>query len=126
MAGTVWVRGRNSLAMVVAISRASIGSRPMLCSDELLRDLGTDLRPKCRRDTLVRGLSGGRVPAGDPFRYLGPERVGLAGVDLERRTQLSRCRHVCLSQVGGVQLVQPGCGEGVHAGAEEGPASAPQ
>jgi hypothetical protein len=93
----------------------------MLCSEELPRHLGTDLRPKCRRDRLVSELSGGRLSGGNSLRHLDPESVDLAGVNLERRTQPSRCFDVCVGQVGGRKLLQPFGGEGMHAGAEQSP-----
>ena len=93
----------------------------MLGSEELPRHLGADLRPQCRGDWLVSQLSGGRLPRGNPLRHLDPEGADLAGVNLERRAQPGRCLDVCVGQVGGLQLLQPLGGEGMHAGAEESP-----
>ena len=93
----------------------------MLGSEELPRHLGAHLRPQCRGDRLVPQLSGRLLPRGNPLRHLDTEGADLAGVDLERRTQLGRCLDACVGQVGGVQLLQPLCGEGMHAGAEQRP-----
>jgi hypothetical protein len=90
-------------------------------SEELPRHLGTHPRPKCRGDRIVSQLPGRPMPRGNPLRHLNSEGADLAGVDLERRTQLGRCLNGSFGQVGGVQLLQPRGGEGMHARAEEGP-----
>jgi hypothetical protein len=58
----------------------------MLLSEELLRDLGAHLRPKCRGDRLVFRPSGHLLPQRDPLRHLDPEGADLASVNFERRT----------------------------------------
>ncbi len=93
----------------------------MLLSEELPRDLGAHLRPQCREDRIVSQLSACPVLRGNPLRHLDPEGADLAGVNLERRAQLDRCPDTCGGQVGRFKLGQPLCGEGMHAGAEEGP-----
>jgi hypothetical protein len=89
--------------------------------EELPRHLGTDLRPQCRRDGLVRELAGGHPPRGNPLRHLDPEDADIAGVNLERCTQPGRFGNVFTGQVSGPELLQPLCGEGMQAGAEECP-----
>jgi hypothetical protein len=66
-------------------------------------------------------LPGGRLPCGKPLRYLDAEWADVAGVNLERRTQPGRRLHVCGGEIGGVNLLQPLVGEGMHAGAEKRP-----
>jgi hypothetical protein len=92
----------------------------MLCSEELPRHLGADLRPICRRDKIFQ-LSSGGLSCSNPLRDLDAEWADLASVNLERRTQLGRCPSTCLGQVSGVHLCQPLGGERMHAGAEERP-----
>ena len=79
------------------------------------------MRPKCRSDWIVSQLLGRPVPRGDPLRHLDPESVDLAGVNLERRGQPGRFRNVFTGQVSGPELLEPLGGEGMEAGAEEGP-----
>ena len=93
----------------------------MLFSEELPRDLGAHLRPKCRRRKLVSPLSGRRLSRGHSLRHLDPERAGLGGVDLERRTQPGRCPNTCIGQISSAQLLQSRCGERMHASAEQSP-----
>jgi hypothetical protein len=93
----------------------------MLVSEKLSRNLGADPRPICRGDRIVSQLFGRRLSCGNPLRYLDAEGANIAGVNLERRAQPGRLPHLCIGQIGGVQLLQPLGGEGMHASAEEGP-----
>ena len=91
----------------------------MLGSEELLRNLGAQPRPHCRGDRTVSQLSGCLVLHGYPLSHIDREGAGLAGVNLERCAKLSRCLDVCVGQASGLQLLQPVCGEWMHARAEQ-------
>ena len=90
----------------------------MLVSEELARHLCAHPRPNCSGESSVGQLLR-RLSRGNSLRHLDPERADLAGVDLERRAQPGRCLDVCVGQVSGAKLLQPLCGEGMHAGAEQ-------
>jgi len=68
----------------------------MLVLEELPRDLGADPHPICCGDWLASQPSDRSVPCGNPLCDLDPEGADIAGVNLERRTQLGCCLDVCV------------------------------
>jgi hypothetical protein len=92
----------------------------VLGPEELPRHLGPNPSPvRCRNLGIVRPTVH-RVQIGDPLGHLDLERRRLIEV-FERRPEPHHVLQVPQSDVGSVQLLQPGLGQWVHAAAEQGP-----
>ncbi len=123
---TVWVRGRESLAICPASSRASAGSRP--CS-AAKNSRATSVRhpgPVDGRHRPVPGQTSGLVEGGDPFRHLDPERADITVDDLKRCPKPGHRQVVGFGQVRSLRAAGFAVRRGGIYRRRTGPASAPR